>query len=146
MLEGLNSTFITLIPKVDKPSTFDDFKPISLCNYIYKINAKIIVDRVRPILSLHISQEQFSFLQNRQIHEVVGTGQELLHNVHLKKLKGMIMKVDLLKSFDTANWIYIQISLTQLGFPYTFIKWIMSCITNATYIVLINDSTSPFFM
>eukprot|EP00253_Pinus_taeda_P030029 PITA_30029 len=89
MSEGLNSTFIALISKADKPSIFDDFRPISLCNCIYKINAKIIANRLRPILSLHIYPEQFSFLQKRQIHEAVGIAQELLHTVQLKKLKGL---------------------------------------------------------
>ena len=30
--EPINSTFIALIPKKDKPTNFDDFSPISLCN------------------------------------------------------------------------------------------------------------------
>lgn len=42
MFEAFNTTLITLILKADKPSTFDDLKPISLCKCIYKINAKII--------------------------------------------------------------------------------------------------------
>ena len=34
---SLNSTFLSLIPKKDKPTTFADFRPISLCNLIYKL-------------------------------------------------------------------------------------------------------------
>ena len=37
-----NTTFIALIPKTDQPKNFDDFRSISLCNYIYKIISKII--------------------------------------------------------------------------------------------------------
>jgi len=106
MWESFNSTFIALIPKSDYPLTFDDFRPISLCNCIYKIIAKIIANRLKPILSAHISPQQFSFLQNRQIHEAVGTAQELLHSVQTKKLKGMILKIDLSKAFDRVNWLY----------------------------------------
>jgi hypothetical protein len=32
---GLNSTFLTLIPKANKPTSFEDFRPISLCNLCY---------------------------------------------------------------------------------------------------------------
>eukprot|EP00253_Pinus_taeda_P003055 PITA_03055 len=63
MYEPFNATFIALIPKIDNPNSFNDYKPISLCNCIYKIMAKIISNSLRPILSTHISQEQFAFLQ-----------------------------------------------------------------------------------
>eukprot|EP00253_Pinus_taeda_P031755 PITA_31755 len=46
MYEAFNTTFIALIPKSDNPISFDDFRPISLCNCIYKIIAKIIANRI----------------------------------------------------------------------------------------------------
>jgi hypothetical protein len=61
----LNSTFITLIPKSNSLEYFEDFKPISLCNSIYKVVAKIIARRLKPILSTTISKEQFGFLEGR---------------------------------------------------------------------------------
>eukprot|EP00253_Pinus_taeda_P009518 PITA_09518 len=68
LYNAINSTFIALIPKSDSPSSFNNFRPISLCNCLYKIIAKIIANRIRPILSQSISPEQFAFLENRQIH------------------------------------------------------------------------------
>jgi hypothetical protein len=48
---SLNSTLLALIPKVNKPVTFGDFKPISLCNIVYKVISKIIANQIKPILS-----------------------------------------------------------------------------------------------
>jgi hypothetical protein len=67
-----NTTFIALIPKYDNPSSLDEFRPISICNCIYKVVTKIIARRIKLILSNHISSEQFGFLEGRQIHEVIG--------------------------------------------------------------------------
>ena len=124
ILESFTSAFIALIPKFDNPTTFDDYRPISLCNCIYKIVAKIITNWMQPILSKYISPEKFSFLQYRQIREARGTAQEVLHSLNSKKIKGMILKVYLSKAFDRENWLYIRMLLTHLGFPFDFIKWI----------------------
>uniref|UniRef100_A0A2N9H4L7 CCHC-type domain-containing protein n=1 Tax=Fagus sylvatica TaxID=28930 RepID=A0A2N9H4L7_FAGSY len=50
MLEYLNRTLISLIPKCLGPETLSQFRPISLCNTVYKIVTKIIVGRLRPIM------------------------------------------------------------------------------------------------
>lgn len=62
-----------------------------------------------------------------------------------KKIKCMILKVDLSKAFDQVRWLYIRMLLTHLGFPVGVIKWIMCCITNISFSVLINGFASPFF-
>jgi hypothetical protein len=50
MPSGVNDAIIVLIPKVDNPTKVTDFRPISLCNVTYKIVAKCLVNRLRPIL------------------------------------------------------------------------------------------------
>ena len=84
-----NSTFIALIPKVDNPKSLHDVRPISLCNYIYKMISKFISRRLRDLLSEHISGEQFGFLKGRQIHEAIGVAQEGLHSMKTHKIKGL---------------------------------------------------------
>ena len=61
---SINSTFLALIPKKDKPVSFVDFRPISLCNLVYKLISKIIDVKLKPFLESHISREQFGFLKN----------------------------------------------------------------------------------
>jgi len=69
---GLNTTFIALIEKSEKPLSFYDYRPISLCNLLYKVITKIIENKLKPVLSMFLSKNQFGFLQNRQIMHAIG--------------------------------------------------------------------------
>jgi len=44
---ALNATFLVLIPKGDNLDSFGGFRPISLCNLVYKIINKIIASRIK---------------------------------------------------------------------------------------------------
>jgi len=145
MYEASNSTFIALIPKTDSLISFNDFRPISLCNCLHKIIAKIIANRLKPILSRHISPEQFSFLHNIPIHEAISTAHEALYSIKTKKLKGSILKIDLSKAFHWVSSLYLKMLLTHLGFPPPFINWVMCFITTISFSALINGSASNFF-
>eukprot|EP00253_Pinus_taeda_P012273 PITA_12273 len=50
ILKSLNSTFLALIPKIEEAKTPDKFRPIALCNVIYKIISKVIASRLKTIL------------------------------------------------------------------------------------------------
>jgi hypothetical protein len=67
MPDGVNGTAIVLIPKVKNPITLKDFRPISLCNVIYKVVSKCLVNRLRPLLQEIISETQSAFILGRMI-------------------------------------------------------------------------------
>ena len=58
MPDFLNQTHIALIPKIQGPETLGNYRPISLCNTVYKVVMKIIVARLRPFLDNLISPLQ----------------------------------------------------------------------------------------
>jgi hypothetical protein len=62
ILGALNSIFIALIPRMNEPIFFEDLRPISICNLVYKLISKIVANRLKLILLGVILREQFGFL------------------------------------------------------------------------------------
>ena len=62
VLKAFNATFLTLIPKEAGVDTPDKFRPIALCNVIYKIISKVITNRLKPLLPKLIKLEQSGFV------------------------------------------------------------------------------------
>lgn len=143
--DRLNTTFITPIPKNDRPMDYNDYRSISLCNLAYKIIRKIILERLKPFLGRWILEEQFGFLPNRQILDALGVAQECLHSIKKNKDEALILKLDLQKAYDRANWTFLRFILLQIGLTVEIVNWIIGCISSANFAVLINGSPSHFF-
>jgi hypothetical protein len=111
VIKALNSNFLLLIPKVNKPLNFGDFQLISLCNLCYKIIANILANRIKPIPYRSLSGEQLGFLQGRQIMDAMGTAQECIHSIKKNNLKALILKLDLKKAYDFINWDFLRMIL-----------------------------------
>jgi len=99
---GVNGTFITLIPKIANLERVTQFRPIGLCNVVYKLITKCIVNRLKRVLPEIISPTQSSFVAGRQITDNVNIMQEVLHSMRRKSgEKGwMAIKLDLKKAYD----------------------------------------------
>jgi len=72
---SLNTTFLALISKENNPQSFDNFRPIALCNLCYKLVSKVIANMIKPVLSRELSCNQLGFLKGRQILDAIGTAQ-----------------------------------------------------------------------
>eukprot|EP00253_Pinus_taeda_P022073 PITA_22073 len=140
-----NSTFLALIPKETRPTTFSRFRPISLCNTSYKIFAKIIASRLQPLLPSLISENQGGFLSNRQIHDSIILVQEAIHSSISRQEKGFVLKLDLANAFDRVRHSFLFAVLRKIGFSPSFISTIAACISEPWISPLINGRTCDAF-
>ena len=57
VLKVLNTSFISLIPKQESAQTPDKYRPIALCNVVYKIISKVVANKLKPLLPSLVSGE-----------------------------------------------------------------------------------------
>ena len=121
-----NSTFLALIPKEVNPSSFDRFRPILLCNASYKILAKLLANRIKPLLGSLISPLQGGFVKGRHLIDNVIQVQESIHSSFQRKEKGMLIKLDMKNAFDRVRISFLYQVLISFGFTADFVRLIFN--------------------
>ncbi|GAB2298359.1 hypothetical protein Dimus_038529 [Dionaea muscipula] len=140
IVKGLRSSFISLIPKTDSPTSLNEYRPISLVGSIYKILAKVLSNRLKSCIHLIIGEVQAAFVGSRSILDGVLIASEAIHWLKSRKRSGVIVKLDFAKAYDSVNWNYLLNMMRLMGFGDKWIRWIEACVTSANFSVLINGS------
>jgi hypothetical protein len=143
MPDGVNDTVIVLIPKKKNPEFLRDFRPISLCNVIYKVVSKCLVNRLRPLLQDIIAPTQSAFIPGRLITDNALIAFECINTIQKsndKKGKFCAYKLDLAKAYDRVDWTYLEGMLLKLGFAKQWISWIMTCVRSVKYSIRLNGN------
>jgi hypothetical protein len=147
-LPHINETTIVLIPKVRHPQSIKQFRPISLCNVIYKLCAKTIANRMRPRLEEVISKEQSAFVPGRLITDNALVAFECVHTMkrNKKRKKGMCaVKLDMMKAYDRVEWPFLEAMMLKLGFPGRMVQLIMHFVSSVRFSVKVNGELLPQF-
>lgn len=79
LLANINQTFIVPISKIKNIVRMPDFRPISLCNVIYKFIAKTLANHLKEVLGCIIDESQSGFVPGRLITDNVIIAFEAFH-------------------------------------------------------------------
>lgn len=142
-LHFLNQAYIVLVPKKTDVSKLTDFRPISHIHSFAKIIAKVLANRLAPLLPQLISMNQNGFIKKRCIHDNFLFVQQVVRDLHKKKTPALFIKLDISKAFDTVNWAYLLDIMTFLGFSLRWRNWISALWGTTSSSVLVNGEPGP---
>lgn len=146
IMPSLNSNLLILIPKVAGADNLDNFRPIALANFQFKIITKILADRLGVIASKIISQHQRGFIPGRHIQDCIMIASEAVNMLHKKTYGGnLALKIDIRKAFDTLNWNFLIHVLQCFGFSKLFCDWILTILHSAKLSINVNGKAVGFF-
>ena len=145
---GWNSTNVVLIPKVNSPEVITQYRPISLCNVVYKIISKMFANRLKRILPEIISPTQSAFVLSRLITDNVLVAYECFHAIK-KKTHGSngfcAVKLDMNKAYARVEWGFLEKIMLRMGFHAHWVELIMECVSSVSYRVRFNNTETEEF-
>ncbi|XP_062104285.1 uncharacterized protein LOC133815461 [Humulus lupulus] len=101
--------------------------------------AKLICKRLAVVLPVIVQSNQGAFIQGRSIAHNIMICQDLIKNYgRVSTSSRCAIKIDLSKAYDTVDWLFLEGLLKALKFPMKFIGWVMSCVRNTTYFLVMN--------
>ena len=140
-----NFTYVTLIPKMKNPKKISEFRPISLCNVIYKLISKVLANCLKPLLPSIVSENQSAFQASKVITDNILMAFETLHymkNHQTGNTNFMALKLDMSKAYNRVEWSFVECLLKKMGFHSKWVDLMMECITTISYSILINGEPS----
>ncbi|CAK9151458.1 unnamed protein product [Ilex paraguariensis] len=142
----VNATLLTLIPKKPNPMSFIDFRPISFCNFLYKIYTKLLANRLAPLLPVLVSSEQHGFVKGRCISECISLAQLIFGELDRKvEASTLFLKLHMIKAYDRLAWDFLLRVLASFGFSELFVKIIANCLENQYFYVCLSGQKRGFF-
>jgi hypothetical protein len=141
----INFGEIILLPKVIDAERIQQFRPICLLNVCFKIFTKVATIRLNSVADHVVLPSQTAFMQGRYILDGVVTLHETIHEMHRKKLNGVILKIDFEKAYDKVKWSFLQQTLRMKGFSEEWRALINNFVFGGSVAIKVNDDIGRYF-
>jgi hypothetical protein len=105
----------------------------------------VATNRITELAHKVISPTQTAFMPGRHILEGVVVLHETIHELHRKKLDGVLFKIDFKKTYDKVKWPFLQQVLRMKGFDPKWCEWIKQYVQDGSVDIRVNDDIGHYF-
>jgi hypothetical protein len=84
-------------------------------------------------------------MKGRRLHEGVLALHEIVHELRIKKLKGVLLKLDFEKAYDRVNWEFLREVLLRKGFLAGVVRLLMQLVAWGQMAINVNGEIGPYF-
>jgi hypothetical protein len=133
-----------LLPKVTEAERIQQYRPIYLLNVSFKIFVKVATIRQNTVADHVVKPSQTTLMRGQNILDVVVVLHEAVHELHSKKLNGVILKLDFEKAYDKTKWYFLQYTLGMKGFSPK--RALINCfVSGGSVAIRVNNDTGRYF-
>ncbi|CAI5469629.1 unnamed protein product [Closterium sp. Yama58-4] len=113
-----------LLHKKGEKDNLDNYRPITLLNFTYKVLARVVANRMKLHLHKVISAEQYGFIPGRRISDAIGVVADVIEAAKKGNKDWYMLLVDFRKAFDSVSRSFLFDVLKEMGFPERFVVWV----------------------
>ncbi|CAI5483337.1 unnamed protein product [Closterium sp. Yama58-4] len=118
------SAVTILLHKKGGRDAVENYRPITLLSFTYKVLARVVADKMKRVLNEVISPEQYGFMPGRRLSDAVGLVADVIDAAKNEQADWYLLLVDFQKAFDSVSRNYLFLVLEKMGFPSRFVGWI----------------------
>ncbi len=136
---------IKLIHKKGEKNKLDNYRPITLLNYDYKICTAALARRIQNVIKKIISDDQCGYIQGRFIGRNIRVIEDIIDYCDEHDNNAAILFIDFQKAFDSLEINFLEKCLRKFNFGNSFIKWVKTTYNNVNSCISINGWLSRSF-
>ena len=128
-----------------QPTDPTAYRPIQLLNYEYRILAKVLSNRLLPVIGVVIDQSQCAFVTGRQIKDSIRLLQLLPALLCMLGESAVAVFTDIKKAYDTVDRQFLLEVAQCLGVGAGFVRWMQLLLSNTYTCAVVNGFKSSAY-
>jgi hypothetical protein len=133
-MKGLNSAYITLLPKLQLALYAKDYRPISLVHSFTKVLSNQLAGRLHGM----VSSNQSTFIKARFIQDNFMLVQQTTRFLHQQKQPHFLFKLDISKAFNSVSWAFLLEVMKKMGFGTIWCDMVSGLLATSSTQILLN--------